>query len=290
MRHAVEKREELRYEGGVEAFVKYLDRNKQALVPKPIMIKAERDGVTVECALWWNDSYHETVLCFTNNIPQRDGGTHLAGFRGALTRQVTGYAEKGGVYAERKGRAHRRRLPRRAHRGALRESARPEILVADQGQARVLGGAAGGRGGAQRCAQGLVRGEPVTGQDHRRQGDPGGGGARGRAQGARDDAQERARNRRAPRQARGLPGTRSRQVRTVHRRGRLRRRLRQAGPQPRVPGRAAAARKDLQRRARALRQDADLRADRHADHRARHRHRSRRVLRSTSCATTRSSS
>ena len=96
MRHAVEKREELRYEGGVEDFVKYLDRNKQALVPNPIMIKAERDGVTVECALWWNDSYHETVLCFTNNIPQRDGGTHLAGFRGALTRQVTGYAEKGG--------------------------------------------------------------------------------------------------------------------------------------------------------------------------------------------------
>ncbi len=96
MRHAVEKREELRYEGGVEAFVKYLDRNKTPLVPQPIVIKAERDGIGVECALWWNDGYHETVLCFTNNIPQRDGGTHLAGFRGALTRQVTGYAESGG--------------------------------------------------------------------------------------------------------------------------------------------------------------------------------------------------
>jgi DNA gyrase subunit B len=97
MRHAVEKREEMRYEGGVEAFVKYLDRNKTALVPAPIMVKAERDGAVVEAALWWNDGYHETVLCFTNNIPQRDGGTHLAGFRGALTRQVTGYAEKAGV-------------------------------------------------------------------------------------------------------------------------------------------------------------------------------------------------
>src|SRR5438552_2954968 len=92
-RHAVEKREEMRYEGGVEAFVKYLDRNKTPLIPAPIVIKAERDGVTVEAALTWNDGYHETVLCFTNNIPQRDGGTHLAGFRGALTRPVTGYAE-----------------------------------------------------------------------------------------------------------------------------------------------------------------------------------------------------
>ena len=93
-RHAVEKREEMRYQGGVEEFVKYLDRNKTPLVPKPILIKADRQGVGVECALWWNDGYHENVLCFTNNIPQRDGGTHLAGFRGALTRQVTGYAEK----------------------------------------------------------------------------------------------------------------------------------------------------------------------------------------------------
>src|ERR1700680_3614249 len=96
-RHAVEKREEMRYEGGVEAFVKYLDRNKPPLIPAPIVIKAERDGITVEAAPTWNDGYHETVLCFTNNIPQRDGGTHLAGFRGALTRQVTGYAEGSGI-------------------------------------------------------------------------------------------------------------------------------------------------------------------------------------------------
>jgi DNA gyrase subunit B len=95
-RHAVEKREEMNYDGGVEAFVKYLDRNKSPLVPKPIMVRVERDGIGVECALWWNDGYHESVLCFTNNIPQRDGGTHLAGFRGALTRQVTGYADRNG--------------------------------------------------------------------------------------------------------------------------------------------------------------------------------------------------
>ena len=102
MRHAVEKREELRYEGGVEAFVKYLDRNKSPLIPAPIMIKAEREGIAVECALWWNEAFQETVLCFTNTIPQRDGGTHLAGFRGALTRQVTGYAEKGGIAQKEK--------------------------------------------------------------------------------------------------------------------------------------------------------------------------------------------
>jgi DNA gyrase subunit B len=93
MRHAVERREELHYDGGVEAFVKFLDRNKKSVVDTPIVMRAEQHGITVEVAMWWNDSYHENVLCFTNNIPQRDGGTHLAGFRGALTRQITGYAE-----------------------------------------------------------------------------------------------------------------------------------------------------------------------------------------------------
>jgi DNA gyrase subunit B len=92
-RHAVERREELHYEGGVEAFVKFLDRNKKAVVDTPIVMRAEQNGISVEVAMWWNDSYHENVLCFTNNIPQRDGGTHLAGFRGALTRQITGYAD-----------------------------------------------------------------------------------------------------------------------------------------------------------------------------------------------------
>jgi DNA gyrase subunit B len=101
-RHAVERREEMLYEGGVEAFVKYLDRNKTPLVSAPIMIKNEREGTVIECALWWNDGYHEAVLCFTNNIPQRDGGTHLAGFRGALTRQVTSYAEANGLAKKEK--------------------------------------------------------------------------------------------------------------------------------------------------------------------------------------------
>jgi len=102
LRHAVEQRDEMCYDGGIEAFVRFLDRNKSALMPAPIVIRSERDGIGVECALWWNDSYHENVLCFTNNIPQRDGGTHLAGFRGALTRQVTAYAETSGMSKKEK--------------------------------------------------------------------------------------------------------------------------------------------------------------------------------------------
>ena len=93
---------ELFYEGGIAAFVRYLDRTKQAVLPEPIMIHGERDGITVDCALWWNDSYHENVLCFTNNIPQRDGGTHLAGFRGALTRVVNNYANDSGIAKKEK--------------------------------------------------------------------------------------------------------------------------------------------------------------------------------------------
>ncbi len=94
-RRGVEPRETLlHYEGGLKAFVAYLDRAKQALIPSPVMIQAERDGVMVEIAMTWNDSYHESTLAFTNNIPQRDGGTHVAGFRAGLTRVVTKYAEE----------------------------------------------------------------------------------------------------------------------------------------------------------------------------------------------------
>jgi len=101
-RHADVVEHELHYDGGLVEFVKYIDQSKKSLLEEPIYIRSEKDGMTVEVAMWWNDSYHEKVLCFTNNIPQRDGGTHLAGFRGALTRQVTGYADASGMTKKEK--------------------------------------------------------------------------------------------------------------------------------------------------------------------------------------------
>src|SRR5687767_12988314 len=91
------KQNEFHYEGGIEAFVRYLDRAKNALHEPPIVVSGEKDGITVEVAMEWTDAYHENMFCFTNNIPQRDGGTHLAGYRGALTRQVNKYAEESGI-------------------------------------------------------------------------------------------------------------------------------------------------------------------------------------------------
>jgi len=101
-RHEERKEIELFYEGGIAAFVKYLDRNKSAMMPEPIAISGTRDDVTIDVALEWNDSYYENVLCFTNNIPQRDGGTHLAAFRAALTRTLNNYAEKSGALKKEK--------------------------------------------------------------------------------------------------------------------------------------------------------------------------------------------
>ncbi len=92
----------LRYEGGLEAFVAWLDRSKTALHDGIVAVRGERSGITVELAMQWNDSYHETMLCFTNNIPQRDGGTHHAGFRTALTRTIQAYVQSSGIAKKEK--------------------------------------------------------------------------------------------------------------------------------------------------------------------------------------------
>ncbi|HEY3888527.1 MAG TPA: DNA gyrase subunit B, partial [Caulobacteraceae bacterium] len=97
LRDAEPFEEVLHYDGGVEAFVRHLDKAKTALIPTPIVVRGQREKVEIDMAMWWNDGYHETMLCFTNNIPQRDGGTHLSAFRAALTRVITAYAESSGV-------------------------------------------------------------------------------------------------------------------------------------------------------------------------------------------------
>jgi DNA gyrase subunit B len=102
VRHDEPKSVEMFYEGGIAAFVKWLDRAKTALVPDPIAITGQRDDIGIDVALEWNDSYYENVLCFTNNIPQRDGGTHLAAFRAALTRTLNNYAERSGMMKREK--------------------------------------------------------------------------------------------------------------------------------------------------------------------------------------------
>jgi DNA gyrase subunit B len=101
-RHEEEKSVELYYEGGISAFVRYLDRAKTPLIPDPISVTGQRDEIGIEVALEWNDSYYEQTLCFTNNIPQRDGGTHLAAFRAALTRTINNHADRSGMMKREK--------------------------------------------------------------------------------------------------------------------------------------------------------------------------------------------
>ena len=239
-RHADIKREEMCYDGGTAAFVRYLDRSKQSLISEPIMLDGERDKVIVEAALWWNDSYHENVLLFTNNIPQRDGGTHLAGFRAALTRIINKYAGESGIAKKEKvdlsGEDAREGLtcvlsvkvpdPKFSSQTKdklVSSEVKPvvESIIGDQlmawfeehpKEAKVIVGKIVEAALAREAAR---KARELT-----------------RRKGALDSL----------RLPGGLAECQDRDAvedRAVHRRGRLGRRLRQAGPQARVPGRAA---------------------------------------------------
>ena len=277
-RHADKRSEEMRYEGGLAEY-RALHRPLQGRADRRAGAAAgrqgqhrRRGGAVVERRLPRADA-----LLHQQHPPARR--RHAPGGlpRGADPRhqQVRGrdrHRQEGEGVADGRGRA------RGADRGAVGKGRRPQVLQPDQGQARLLGGEAGGRERGRRPALGLVRGAPQGRPHHPHQGGGGGGRARGRPQGARADAaQGRARHQLAARQARRVPGPRPRQHGDVHRRGRQRRRLRQAGAQPRVPGGAAAARQDPERGARPLRQDAVEPGDRHAHHGARHGHRPRRL-------------
>ena len=285
------KSHKFHYEGGIVSFVTHLNKNKAAVNEKPIYMRGEKDGIDAEIALQWNDGYAETVYSFANNINTHEGGTHLSGFRSALTRTINSYATKNNLAKD---------LKESVTGDDIREGLTAVISVKIphpqfEGQTKTKLGNTEVKGIVEAIVNDklgafLEENPAVAKRDHR-QGDRRRPRARGGAQGARSGPpQGRARRQLAARQAGRLPGARSGPERALHRRGRVGRRLGQAGPRSPLPGDPAAQGQDPERREGALRQDARQRRDQDDDRGARLRHRRRGLRHRRSCATTASSS
>ena len=214
------KSDVFQHEGGLQEFVKHLNRSRSGIHPSVFWFRTQEGPIGVEVAMQWNDSYTESMFCYTNNIPQKDGGTHLSGFRAALTRTLNDYIEK--EMAAKKEKVPTTGDDSREGLTAILsvKLPDPEILLADQGKTGLVGSEGRGRIRGRReafriPARASERSEGHRRQDHRRR-----ACARSRAKSARNDApQGRARHRGPARQTRRLPGKRSGALRNLHRRG-----------------------------------------------------------------------
>ena len=272
-----EKKVTFHYTGGIRQFVEYINQNKTAVHPKVQYFEGGRGDTQVEVAVQYNDGYQEYVFSFANNINTREGGSHLTGFRAALTRTIGAYAQANGIPEELQGHDHRRRRPRGPDGGHLGAAPGAAVRGADEGQARQQRRARSRRVGRQRQARAGLRGGSRQRAEDRREVRPRRAGARGGAQGARAHAQEGLRRRQPAREARRLLRARSGGAGALPGGGRLGGRVGEAGAGPADPGDPAAPRQDHQRGEGALRQGALPPGDPAADRGHGHRHRTRGV-------------